>query len=137
MSQAIEVTRNIEIVHKYVATFNRGDIDAVCNLFAKDALIWGVAGWGTPEQVRPFWQELTSAFQINLTIDALVADGDTVVARYTERGKSVQPFRGLGPTNRSYELLAMEWFEIKNNLIQRRWGTRDSASQNRQLGFSG
>jgi hypothetical protein len=46
-----------------------------------------------------------------------------VVARYTERGKSVKPFRGLGPTNKTHELLAMEWFEV-NNLIQRRWGTR-------------
>jgi hypothetical protein len=30
-----------------------------------------------------------------------------VAVRYTERGKSVKQFRGAGPTNRTYELLAM------------------------------
>src|ERR1039458_8815251 len=96
-------TGNIETVRAYVDAFNRGDIDAVCNLFAKEAQIWGVLGWGNVEEARPIWKEVTSSLQIELTIDAIVADGDTVVARYTERGKSVKPFRGLGPTNRSEE----------------------------------
>ena len=129
-------TENITVVRAYVEAFNRGDIDAVCRLFARDAQIWGVLGWGNVEEARPIWKELTAALQIELTIDAIVADGNTVVVRYTERGKSVKPFRGLGPTHRTYELLAMEWFELKDNLIQRRWGTRDSGSQNRQLGFA-
>jgi predicted ester cyclase len=73
---------------------------------------------------------------VHLTVDAIIAVENTVAVRYTERGKSVKAFRGLGPTNRSYELLAMEWFEVKDHLIQRRWGARDSASQNRQLGFT-
>lgn len=131
------MNENIQVVRAYVDAFNRGDIDAVCDLFAKDAQIWGVLGWGKVDEARPVWKELTSALEINLTIDAVAVDGDTVVARYTERGQSVKPFRGLGPTNKRYELLAMEWFEIKNGRIQRRWGTRDSASQNRQLGFTG
>ena len=32
-----------------------------------------------------------------------------------------------------YELIAMEWFEISNAKIARRWGARDFASQARQL----
>jgi steroid delta-isomerase-like uncharacterized protein len=124
-----------EVVLAYVDAFNRGDIDGVCELFASDAMIWGVLGWGSPAEARPIWIELMEALQIQLTVDAIIAHEGTVVARYTERGQSVRPFRGLGPTGQSYELLAMEWFEVANGLIGRRWGTRDSGSLNRQLGF--
>lgn len=37
---------------------------------------------------------------------------------------------------RRLELLAMEWSELKDGRIQRRWGARDSAAQARQLGWS-
>ena len=126
---------NKEVVLKYVEAFNSGDVDRVCSLFAQDAQIWGVLGWGTPEEARPIWKDLMECLQVELTVDAMIAEGNTVAVRYTERGKSVKAFRGAGPTNKSYELLAMEWFEIENGLVQRRWGARDSASQNRQLGF--
>jgi hypothetical protein len=39
-------------------------------------------------------------------------------------------------TGKSYEMVAMEWFEIKDGLIHRRWGARDSASQSKQLGWA-
>ncbi|MCI0693122.1 hypothetical protein L0337_14085 [candidate division KSB1 bacterium] len=29
----------------------------------------------------------------------------------------------------------MEWFEVKDGKIRRRWGTRDAASQAKQLGW--
>jgi hypothetical protein len=46
-----------------------------------------------------------------------------VAVLYTERGTSVRSFRGDPPaTGRSYEIVAMEWFEIKESLIYRRWG---------------
>lgn len=125
-----------EVVLAYVDAFNRGDLDAVCSLFTEDACIWGVLGWGTIEQVRPVWYELVTGLSIHLHVDSIISEGDCVAVRYTETGKSVQPFRGQGPTGKSYELLAMEWFEIRDGRIARRWGARDSAAQNRQLGFS-
>jgi len=32
-------------------------------------------------------------------------------------------------------LVAIEWFEVRDGKIRRRWGARDSASQARQLGM--
>ena len=129
------MTNGKEVVRAYVDAFNRGDLDGVCGLFTKDALIWGVLGRGTVEQVRPIWRDLIDCLQIQLQIDGIISEGNTVAVRYTERGKSVRAFRGAGPTGRSYELTAMEWFELKAGLIHRRWGARDSAAQSRQLGF--
>jgi len=130
------MSANKQLVLEYVKAFNNSDIDGVCKLFAPDAQIWGVMGWGTPEDARPVWKDLMDCLQMQLTVDAIVEEAGSVAVRYTERGQSVKPFRGQGPSNRTYELLAMEWFEIENGLIKRRWGTRDSANQSRQLGFA-
>lgn len=125
-----------EVVLAYVDAFNRGDLDGVCSLFAPDALIWGVLGWGTVEVARPIWKSLIEGLQMQLQVEGIISEGDTVAVRYIERGKSVGEFRGAAPTGRSYELTAMEWFEVKDGLIHRRWGARDSASQSKQLGFA-
>lgn len=38
-------------------------------------------------------------------------------------------------TGKSFEVVAMEWFEIKDGKIDRRWGARDNAAQFRQMGL--
>ena len=125
-----------ELVVSYVDAFNRGDLERVCGLFTGDALVWGVLGWGEIEKVRPIWKELIESLRISFKIEGIIAEGNIVAVRYTESGKSVSSFQGLGPTGKKYEITAMEWFEIKGDRIHRRWGARDSASQYRQLGFT-
>src|SRR5262245_36677272 len=125
-----------DVVLAYVDAFNRGDLEALCALFAPDALVWGVLGWGNIDAVRPIWRELIDCLKMQLEVQAIVVEGDTVAVRYTERGTSVRDFRGAKATGRSYELIAMEWFVVRDGLIHRRWGARDSASQARQLGWS-
>jgi predicted ester cyclase len=65
----------------------------------------------------------------------MIAEGDTVAVRYVERGRSAAPFRGGPVTGPSYEIVAMEWFVLQDGKIHRRWGARDSAAQNRQMGL--
>jgi steroid delta-isomerase-like uncharacterized protein len=126
---------NKEIVRRYVAAFNGGDFAELREIFAPDAVVQGVLGWGGLDVVEPIWREIHTAFAVEMTIDALVAEGDTVAARYTERGRFVAPFRGYEPTGKPFEIVAMEWFEIRDGRIARRWGTRDHASQARQMGM--
>jgi hypothetical protein len=48
-----------------------------------------------------------------------------VVVRYVERGCFRGSFRGLAghaPTNRSYEVTAIEWFQLSGGKIRERWG---------------
>jgi steroid delta-isomerase-like uncharacterized protein len=127
--------QNEAVVLAYVDAFNRGDLEGLCKLFAPDAQVWGVLGFGGMDVVRPVWKDLIECLQMNLRVEAMIAQGDTVAVRYIESGTSVRAFRGLGPTGKSYELVAMEWFVVKDGLIHRRWGARDFASQSRQLGF--
>jgi limonene-1,2-epoxide hydrolase len=124
------------VVLAYVDAFNRGDLEGVCGRFSPDAQIWGVLGWGTIEKARPVWKALMESLKMQLHVDGIISEGNTVAVRYTERGQSLGQFMGKAPTGRTYEIIAMEWFEVKDGLIHRRWGTRDSAAQNRQLGFT-
>ena len=127
---------NKQVVLAYVDAFNRGDIAALRRLFTADALVYGVLGWGELDMVAPIWQEIHDCFAIELQVEAIIAEGDTVAVRYIDRGKSVQPFRGQPATGRAYEVVAMEWFVMKAGLIHRRWGARDWAAQARQMGLS-
>ena len=124
-----------QIVLSYVDAFNRGDIERLTQLFAADALVYGVLGWGDLEQVVPIWREIKAAFDIQLQVDSIIAEGDIVAVRYTERGTSVGSFRGGPVTGKPFEVVAMEWFEIKEGKIHRRWGARDNAAQMRQMGL--
>jgi steroid delta-isomerase-like uncharacterized protein len=126
-----------DVVLRYVEAFNRGDVDGVCALFAPDAQVFGVgsAGMETPEQARAIWKDLMDCLEVRLTVERIAQEGRTVALRYTERGRSIKAFRGMGPTGKTYELTAIELFVLEGGLIRRRWGARDSVTQNRQLGF--
>ena len=125
---------NKALVHSYVDAFNRGDLPALQAPFSEDAEK-GVLGRGAMEKVAPIWRQLIDGLGINLTIEELVAEDDRVAARYTERGVFKGTFFGHTPTGKSYELVAMEWFVIRDGKIARRWGARDAASQARQIGL--
>ncbi len=124
------------VVRQYVEAFNRGDLRQLRNLLADDAEIQGVMGKGLFEKVEPVWRQLIEGYGMQLHIESLIAEGNVVAARYIEKGTFRAPAFGQQPTGKSYELVAMEWFEIENSKIKRRWGARDAASQARQLGLS-
>jgi len=86
--------------------------------------------------VEPIWRQLIDGYGMQLRIEDIVAEGDLVAVRYTETGTFRAPAFGNDPTGKSYELVAMELFEVRDGKIRKRWGARDAASQARQLGVS-
>ena len=99
---------NKQVVSTYVEAFNQGDLATLQELFTTDAQIQGVLGWGGLDRVMPIWQELHEAFALELTVEEMIAEQETVAVRYTERGTFRGSFRGQAPTGQSYELVAME-----------------------------
>jgi len=127
---------NKDVVRTYVAAFNAGNLDAPIALFEPNAEIQGVLGTGVLAKAASIWKQLIEGLAIQLAIEELIAEGDRVAARYVERGVFKGSFMGQEPTGKSYELVAIEWFVIRDGRIQRRWGARDGASQARQIGLS-
>jgi len=128
--------QNKEVVRRYIEAFNRGDMKALRALLADDAEIQGVMGKGLFERVEPIWRQLIEGYGIQLHIEEMVGEGNRVAVRYTETGTFKAPAFGHQPTGKSYELVALELFEIEDGRIKRRWGARDAASQARQLGIT-
>ncbi|MCC6699094.1 MAG: nuclear transport factor 2 family protein [Candidatus Hydrogenedentes bacterium] len=126
---------NKAVVERYVEAFNRGDLETLCALFAEDAVVYGVLGWGGIDKVKPIWAQLITSLRMQLRIESIVEEGDIVAVRYTESGVFSAPFMGTPPTGKTYEVVAMEWFELRAGRILRRWGARDSAAIYRQLGI--
>ncbi len=132
----MDAEANKDLVRAYVEAFNRFDIPALRALFASDARIYGVLGYGGLDDVEPIWHELHEGMNINLEILDIAAEGQNVVARYRETGRYTGFFRGLvghDPTGKSYDITAMEWFVIEGGKIATRWGARDSAAILRQV----
>lgn len=123
------------VVTKYVDAFNRGDLQALRSLLTDDAEIQGVMGKGSFDKIESGWRQLIEGYGMQLLVQDMIAEKNLVAVRYIERGIFKAPAFGNQPTGKSYELVAMEWFEIENGKIRRRWGARDSASQARQLGI--
>lgn len=127
---------NKDLVRAYVAAFNAFDMGKLHALFAPDARIYGVLGFGGLAEVEPIWRELHEGLNTRLDILAIAAEGDEVAVRYRETGRFTGTFRGLAghaPTGRSYEITAMEWFTLSGGRIAARWGARDSAAISRQV----
>ena len=90
---------------------------------------------GGIDVVEPIWKELHSGLNMQLHVDEIIAEGDAVAVRYTERGHFTAPFRGQPPTGQSYEAVAMEWFILHDEKIVQRWGARDAMTIARQIGM--
>lgn len=135
MSHADPQEANKAVVAAYVDAFNRGDLDALARLFSDDAEIQGVLGRGGVAAVMPIWRQLVEGLGMQLTVEEMIAAGNRVAVRYTERGVFRGPFLGHAPTGKAYEIAAMEWFVVRDGLIRQRWGARDHAAQARQIGL--
>jgi predicted ester cyclase len=122
------IAKNIATVRAYAEVLNKGDFVTLRKLFTDDATVQGVTGGGPVDAAIPIWRDLHNGLNMHLEIKSIVADGDT--------GRWTGPFLGFAnPTGKTYQLVAMEWFEMRDGLIARRWGARDAAAQANQLGF--
>jgi steroid delta-isomerase-like uncharacterized protein len=128
---------NTKVVERYVAACNRGDAEAMARLFTPDAAVHGTRGRLDLAAARRLWGALFAAFpDLHLGVEEVVAAGDCVAARYTERGTFTGPLMGQAPTGRPYTITALEWFRIVDGRIRERWAVRDSAAMFRQLGVA-
>ncbi|QDP19947.1 ester cyclase [Sphingomonas xanthus] len=118
-------------VQNYIEAFNVGDFGQLFAQFTPDAIIHGVLGTFSLEEVAAVWRELHEGMALHLDPRACVVDGNSVAVRFVETGCFRGHFRGLAehaPTHRTYRINAIEWFQLSDGMIRERWGGRDSAS---------
>ena len=73
-----------------------------------------------------------------MEIVRLVAEADTVVARFRRSGTHLGEWRGHAPTGRRFERVdEVYFFEVRDGRLARAWGLEDTAARSRQLGLTG
>ena len=88
-----------------------------------------------PEGVKRIMSMLRSMLpDLRIEIEDMVAEGDTVVTRYTGVATDTRGFMGRPPTGRSTRTPAIQIFRFSDGKISESWAVRDDLGTLRQLG---
>jgi predicted ester cyclase len=72
---------------------------------------------------------------IHMTIEALVAEDDTVVVRTLSEGTNLGKLNGImPPTGRRFAARQSHWFRVENDKLAEHWATREDLPTMIQLG---
>jgi predicted ester cyclase len=89
-----------------------------------------------PESLRHLITMLRTAFpDLRFTIEALVAEGDTVAGRLTMNGTHTGPLMGMPPTGRKVRQAHMHFVRFRDGKAVEHWGVRDDMGMMRQMGL--
>ena len=130
---------NKAIVRKFIdEVVNKHNLKTVDELFAPDFVLH-IAGnpepMHGPESIKQADKMFSVAFpDWHNTLDDLIAEGDKVVTRWTERGTHRGEFQGISPTGKQVTLAGMDLFLIKNGKIVEQWVYADMPGFMQQLG---
>ena len=88
-----------------------------------------------PEDVKRIVAMLRGMLpDLNIEVEAMVAEGDLVVCRYTATATDTVGYMGMAPTGKSFRTAAMQMFRIADGKIVESWAVRDDLGVLRQLG---
>jgi steroid delta-isomerase-like uncharacterized protein len=88
-----------------------------------------------PEDVKRIVSMLRAMLpDFKIEVEAIVADGDMVVSRYTATATDTVGFMGMPPTGKAIRTSAMQMFRFANGKIVESWAARDDLGTLRQLG---
>ena len=116
---------------------NRHDLTAVDTLVAPAFVHHGAADAAQargPEGIRRWVARLQAALpDLQVTIDDVIAEGDTVVVRSTRTGTHHGTLLGLPPTERRATWTAIDIFRVAGGKITDRWDEFDTLGLREQL----
>ena len=91
----------------------------------------------TPElarQARAWMAPFRESFpDVRMEVVQMVADGDTVAARFICSGTHLGTWRGHEPTGRRFRVDEVYFFEFSDGRIGKAWGLEDTYKRLRQL----
>jgi steroid delta-isomerase-like uncharacterized protein len=88
-----------------------------------------------PEDVKRIVAMLRGMLpDFHITVDAVIAEGDIVVSRYTATATDTVGYMGMPPTGKAVRTPAIQMFRFANGKIVESWAARDDLGTLRQLG---
>ncbi|RFB78820.1 ester cyclase [Methylovirgula sp. 4M-Z18] len=129
------------VAERFAASLNAHDINAFGALFA-DTYVNHQTSAAAPVPKEKTAKEATVAYfaarlagipNLAVTIEVLVANGDSVAASFVYTGKHEGPYFGVAPTGRELKFTSCDIFRVANGQIVEHWGMGDIAGILAQL----
>lgn len=121
----------------YEEVFNTGQLDQVDTLIAAEYIDHNPIGPGGESGIAGFKQTVRAlrfAFpDLRFTVQQLIVNGDTVVARTMMEGTHKNTFMGLDPTDKPVAISGFDIFRIDDGVVAERWGTLDGLTLMQQM----
>jgi steroid delta-isomerase-like uncharacterized protein len=133
----LEANKQI-VLRFYDELWNRGNFDAADELVAEDYVRHDLR----PAEAPPgpagqsaVAKRFRAAFpDVHLQVEALVAEGEIVVARWTISGTHTGAWGGIAPTGRSVRFTGVNFFRLADGKIAEIWNVRDDLGLREQVG---
>jgi predicted ester cyclase len=123
----VDVDHNKRVVQRLVDdAINRRQMDLVGELFTPEAAIVARRDFESFRDAFPDWK---------MKLEEIVAEGDTVVARFRCRGTHRGAWRGDAPTEKRMDVDEVYFFRFEGGRIKSMWGLEDTWARKRQLGL--
>ena len=73
---------------------------------------------------------------LHMTIEAMVAEGDTVAVRVVSEGTNLGPLNGVvPPTGRRFKASQSHWYRVEDGKLAEHWATGEDLPSMLQLGI--
>lgn len=137
--------QNVDLVRRHFEEIWNQRLPSACDeLMAEDFVENGAAPFAAqgpgrvsgPASMRATVQWLTTQFpDLTHEIEAIVADGDLVVARVRARGTNLGRLNGFLPASgKRFDYAQSHWFRVVDGQLAEHWANRDDLSAMLQLG---
>ena len=135
-TQPVTTQANKAVVRRLIdEVFVGGRTDAVDDLLTDDftAHTWGPMEPGRDGLKAAMARVAEGLSDPVMTIDDMIAEGDTVAVRLTSAATQTGPFMGMPPSGKRYEIEEIHWFRVRDGRIAEHWHQADFLGMQRQL----
>jgi len=126
--------QRISLLFEQVIT--HGELELADEIFAED-FVWPQFGLHGPDGVRTWVRDFRAAFSDVLdTVQEQIGEGDVVITRVRVRGTQTGEFRGLPPSGRTADFMALGIDRFRGEKVVERTALFDITDVMRQLGHT-
>jgi predicted ester cyclase len=125
--------------------FNRKNLSICDEIMAEDFVEHGVAPFAQtapgrvngPQAMRATAEWLLAQFpDLHMTIEAIIAEGDTVAVRILSEGTNLGSINGVvPPAGKRFSAHQSHWFRVADDKLVEHWATREDLLAMLQLGI--
>jgi C-1 hydroxylase len=127
---------NKELIRRYVATWNSGDVEALAQFWAPEMRHHTRSQSHDLEGVRRIVTDFGEAFpDLHFELQDIVAEGDRVVTRMRATGTHTSDYMGVPASGRTIDCQVMGIARIADDKMVEHWGVTDELAIMQQIGL--